>query len=48
MTVEALLMRRAQALEAELAAADVRIEQLAEAIKENGTDRSRLKAAATG
>jgi hypothetical protein len=36
MTVEALLMRRAEALEAELAAADVRIEQLAEAIKEHG------------
>jgi hypothetical protein len=36
MTVEALLMRRAEALEAELAESDARLGQLADAIKERG------------
>jgi hypothetical protein len=36
MTVEALLAKRAEALEAELAASDVRLEQLANAISEHG------------
>ena len=36
MTVEALLMKRAEALEAELAQSDARLEQLASAINEQG------------